>query len=86
MEVHYGVPEGIDLPDMDKARRNHLAVGARMGDLIDTHVGQFVACFGDDQQFAFGDDPWELIARIPEEERPTAHVQRVPPRDQILIL
>ncbi len=86
MEVHYGVPEGIDLPDMDKARRNHLAVGARMADLIDTHVGQFVACFGDDQQFAFGDDPWELIARIPEEERPTAHVQRVPPRDQILIL
>ena len=86
MEVHYGVPEGIDLPDMDKARRNHMAVGARMADLIDTHVGQFVACFGDDQQFAFGDDPWELIARIPEEERPTAHVQRVPPRDQILIL
>ncbi|MDE2639976.1 MAG: hypothetical protein OXI03_05260, partial [Chloroflexota bacterium] len=62
------------------------AVGARMADLIDTHVGQYVACFGDDQQFAFGDDPWELIARIPEEERPTAHVQRVPPRDQILIL
>ena len=65
MEVHYGVPEGIDLPDMDKARRNHLAVGARMADLIDTHVGQFVACFGDDQQFAFGDDPWELIRANP---------------------
>lgn len=86
MEVLQGAPEGIELPDMDKARRNHLAVGARMADLIDTHVGQFVACFGDDQQFAFGDDAWELISRIPEEERPTAHVERVPPRDQILIL
>lgn len=86
MELLHGVPEGIEFPDMDKARRNHLAVSARMADLIDTHVGQFVACFGDDQQFAIGDDPWELIARIPEEERPTAHVERVPPRDQILIL
>ncbi|MCY3920178.1 MAG: hypothetical protein OXG38_10305 [Chloroflexi bacterium] len=86
MELHYGVPEGIELPEPGKFRRNHMAVGARMADLIDTHVGQYVACFGDDQQFAFGDDPWELIARIPEEERPTAHVQRVPPRDQILIL
>ena len=86
MEVHYGVPEGIDLPDMDKARRNHLAVGARMADLIDTHVGQFVACFGDDQQFVFGDDLDALIARIPKEELPTAYVDSVPARDEILIL
>ena len=86
MELYQGVPEGIEFPDPDKFHRNHMAVSARMAELIDTHVGQFVVCFGDDQQFAFGDDPWELIARIPDEEVSTAHVQRVPPRDQILIL
>ena len=37
-----------------------------MPDLLDTHVGQFVACFGDDQQFAFGDDVKDLIAQIPK--------------------
>ncbi len=86
MVWHHGVPEGIELLDMDKARRNHLAVSARMADLIDTHVGQFAACFGDDQQFALGDDLEDLIARIPKEERPTAAIEAVPARDEILIL
>ena len=86
MELHDGVPEGIEFPDMDKFRRNHMAVCDRMGDLIDTHVGQFVACFGDDQQFVFGDDLKELVAQIPSAERPTAYVDSVPARDEILIL
>ena len=86
MEWHYGVPEGIELPDPDKFHRNHMALSARMADLIDTHVGQFVVCFGDDQQFVFGDDLKELLARIPKQERPTAARGCVPARDEILIL
>ena len=86
MELHYGLPEGIEFPDPDKFHRNHMAVSARMAELIDTHVGQFVACFGDDQQFAFGDDLKELVAQIPSAERPTAYVDSVPARDEILIL
>ncbi len=86
MELVQGVPEGIEFLDMDKFHRNHMAVCDRMGDLMDTHVGQFVACFGDDQQFVFGDDLDALIARIPKEELPTAYVDSVPARDEILIL
>ena len=86
MEWHHGVPEGIELLDMDKFQRNHVAVANHMADLIDTHVGQFVACFGDDQQCVIGDDLEEVFARIPTEERPTAYAECVPPRDQILIL
>ena len=86
MEWHQGVPEGIELLDMDKFRRNHMAVCDRMRDLIDTHVGQFVACFGDDQQFVIGDDLKEVVAQIPSAERPTAYVESVPARDEILIL
>ena len=86
MEWHHGVPEGIELLDMDKFRRNHLAVADRMADLIDTHVGQFVACFGDDQQFAFAHDLEGLFAQIPAEELPTVSVEAVPARDEILIL
>ena len=86
MEWHHGVPEGIEFPDRDKSRRNMEAIDARMPDLLDTHVGQFVACCGDDQQFAFGDDVKDLIARIPSEERATAVIEPVPARDEILIL
>ena len=86
MEWHHGVPEGIEFPDRDKSRRNMEAIDARMPDLLDTHVGQFVACFGDDQQFAFAHDLEELIARIPEEERATAVIDPVPARDEHLIL
>ena len=86
MELHDGVPEGIEFPDMDKFHRNHMAVCDRMGDLIDTHVGQFVACFGDDQQFAFGDDLEDLFAQIPEAEHSTAVIEPVPARDEHLIL
>ena len=86
MELHHGVLEGIEFPDEDKFRKNCMAIDARMADLIDTHVGQFVACFGDDQQFAFGDDLEELIARIPRAELPTAALEAVPARDEILIL
>ncbi len=86
MVWHHGVPEGIEFSEPGKARRNHLALCERMADLIDTHVGQFVACFGDDQQFAFGDDVKDLIARIPSEERATAVIEPVPARDEILIL
>ena len=86
MEWHHGVPEGIEFPDRDKSRRNMEAIDARMPDLLDTHVGQFVACFGDGRQFVFGDDLEEVIARIPKDERPTARVEAVPARDEILIL
>ena len=86
MVWHHGVPEGIEFPDREKSERNRVAIDARMPDLIDTHVGQFVACFGDDQQFAFAHDLAELIARIPKEERPTAVIEAVPARDEILIL
>ena len=86
MELVQGAPEGIEFPDREKFHRNHMAVCDRMGDLIDTHVGQFVACFGDDQQFVFSDDLKELVAQIPSEERPTAYVDSVPARDEILIL
>ncbi len=86
MEWHHGVPEGVEFPEPGKARRNHLALCERMADLIDTHVGQFVACFGDGRQFVFGDDLEEVIARIPKDERPTARVEAVPARDEILIL
>ena len=86
MEWHYGVLEGIELLNWDKSERNRVAIDARMPDLIDTHVGQFVACFGDDQQFAFGHDLEELIARIPKEERATAVIDPVPARDEHLIL
>ena len=70
MEWHHGVPEGIEFPDRDKSRRNLLAIDARMPDLIDTHVGQFVACFGDDQQFAFGDDLEDCSRRSPRRSVP----------------
>ncbi|MCY3918597.1 MAG: hypothetical protein OXG38_02165 [Chloroflexi bacterium] len=86
MEWHHGVPEGIELLNWDKSERNRVAIDARMPDLIDTHVGQFVACFGDDQQFAFGHDLDDLFAQIPEEEHPTAVIEAVPARDEILIL
>ena len=86
MEWHQGVPEGIEFPDREKFHRNHMAVCDRIGDLIDTPVGQFVACFGDDQQFVIGDDLKEVVAQIPRAERPTAYVDSVPARDEILIL
>ena len=86
MEWHYGVPEGIELPDRGKFRRNCLALDDRMPDLIDTHVGQFVACFGDGQQFAIAHDLEALFAQVPEEELPTVSVEAVPARDEILIL
>ena len=86
MEWHHGVPEGIEFPDRDKSRRNMEAIDARMPDLLDTHVGQFVACFGDDQQFAFGDDLEDLFAQIPEAEYSTAVIEPVPARDEHLIL
>ena len=54
-----------------------------MADLIDTHVGQFVACFGDDQQCVIGDDLEEVFARIPKEERPTAYASSAVPAREI---
>ena len=58
-----------------------------MADLIDTHVGQFVACFGDGRQFVFGDDLEEVIARIPKDGAlPRPAIEAVPARDEILIL
>ena len=86
MEWHHGVPEGIEFPDREKSERNRVAIDARMPDLIDTHVGQFVACFGDGQQFAFAHDLDELFALIPDEELPTVSIEAVPARDEILIL
>ena len=86
MEWHYGVPEGIKLPDRDKSEKNRLAIDARMPDLIDTHVGQFVACFGGGRQFAFAHDLDELFAQVPEEEHPTMSIEAVPARDEHLIL
>ena len=86
MVWHHGVPEGIEFPDREKSERNRVAIDARMPGLIDTHVGQFVACFGDDQQFAFGHDLEDLFAQIPEAEHSTAVIEPVPARDEILIL
>jgi hypothetical protein len=86
MELIHDLPEGIEFPDMDKFHRNHMAVLDRVADLIDTHVGQFVACFGDDQQFVYGNDVKEVLAQIPSAERPTAVIEPVPARDEILIL
>ena len=81
MEWHHGVPEGIEFPDRGKFRRNCLAIDARMPDLIDTHVGQFVACFGDGQQFAFAHDLEEVCSRrSPQEELPTVSASRPCPR------
>ena len=81
MEWHHGVPEGIEFSEPGKARRNHLALCERMADLIDTHVGQFVACFGDGRQFVFGDDLEEVCSRrSPQEELPTVSASRPCPR------
>ena len=85
-KLHYGLPDGVDPPDFEKAERNHVVLHERWPEFVEKHLGQVVACFDHGRRLEFGEDPQELLNRIPQEEVPTAALARVSRRDRALIL
>ena len=85
-KLHYGLPDGVEVPDFEKALRNQIALEERRPEFAETHLGQFVICYGDGRRVEFGADPQDLLDRIPQEEVPTAALARVSRRDRALIL
>ncbi len=85
-KLHYGLPDGVEVPDFEKAERNHVVLYERWPDFVGTHLGKFVVCYDHGRRLEFGADPQDLLDRIPQEEVPTAALARVSRRDRALIL